>query len=76
MDASRNPERLITKRYMGHRGEVHVISGDPEAVTAQIAAFAAVGVRHMQLNLLDVPRTESLELFLDEVLPRFERAGT
>jgi hypothetical protein len=33
-------------------------------------------VRHMQLNLLDFPRTEGLDLFRAEVLPRFERAGT
>ena len=61
---------------MGHRGEVHVISGTPDEVTAQIDAFADAGVRHMQLNFLDFPRTEGLELFLAEVLPRFERAGT
>jgi len=73
---SHDPERLIRHRTMGHRGEVHVISGDPDAVTAQIEAFAAVGVRHMQLNFLDFPRTDGIELFLTDVLPRFSRAGT
>ncbi|MGI8689711.1 MAG: LLM class flavin-dependent oxidoreductase [Thermomicrobiales bacterium] len=73
---SHDPERLIRRRTMGHRGEVHVISGDSDAVTAQIEAFAAVGVRHMQLNFLDFPRTEGSELFLAAVLPRFSRAGT
>ncbi len=73
---SRDPERLIRRRVMGHRGEVHVISGDPDAVTAQIEAFAVVGVRHMQLNFLDFPRTDGIELFLTDVLPRFSRAGT
>jgi alkanesulfonate monooxygenase SsuD/methylene tetrahydromethanopterin reductase-like flavin-dependent oxidoreductase (luciferase family) len=76
LSVSREPARLIRRRTMGHRGEVHVISGDPDEVTTQIAAFAAAGVRHMQLNLLDFPRTESLDLFRTEVLPRFERAGT
>jgi alkanesulfonate monooxygenase SsuD/methylene tetrahydromethanopterin reductase-like flavin-dependent oxidoreductase (luciferase family) len=56
---------------MGHRGEVHVMSGTPDEVSDQIAAFAAAGVRHMQLNFLDFPRLDSLELFLTEVLPRF-----
>jgi alkanesulfonate monooxygenase SsuD/methylene tetrahydromethanopterin reductase-like flavin-dependent oxidoreductase (luciferase family) len=65
-------ERLVRRRSMGHRGEVHVMSGTPDEVTAQIEAFAAVGVRHMQLNFLDFPRLESLELFLKEVLPRFD----
>lgn len=76
LSISRNPERLITRRFLGHRGEVHVVSGDPEAVAAQIADFAAAGVRHMQINFLDFPRTEGLELFVNEVLPRFDRAGT
>lgn len=68
--------RLVRRRSMGHRGEVHVMSGNPDEVVAQIEAFAAVGVRHMQLNFLDFPRTESLDLFLSEVLPRFSRAET
>jgi alkanesulfonate monooxygenase SsuD/methylene tetrahydromethanopterin reductase-like flavin-dependent oxidoreductase (luciferase family) len=76
LSVSRDPARLIRRRTMGHRGEVHVVSGDPDEVAAQLADFAAAGVRHMQLNFLDFPRTEGLELFLTEVLPRFERAGT
>lgn len=73
---SHDPARLIRRRVMGHRGEVHVISGDPDAVTAQIEAFAAAGVRLMQLNFLDFPRTDGLDLFLTDVLPRFGHAGT
>jgi alkanesulfonate monooxygenase SsuD/methylene tetrahydromethanopterin reductase-like flavin-dependent oxidoreductase (luciferase family) len=73
---SRDPARLVRGRSMGHRGEVHVVSGTPDEVTDQIAAFAAAGVRLMQLNFLDYPSTESLDLFVSEVLPRFEPAGT
>jgi alkanesulfonate monooxygenase SsuD/methylene tetrahydromethanopterin reductase-like flavin-dependent oxidoreductase (luciferase family) len=73
---SHDPERLIRRRTMGHRGEVHVISGNSDEVTEQIAQFAGVGVRHMQLNFLDFPRTDGIELFLADVLPRFTRAGT
>jgi alkanesulfonate monooxygenase SsuD/methylene tetrahydromethanopterin reductase-like flavin-dependent oxidoreductase (luciferase family) len=73
---SHDPERLVRRRTMGHRGEVHVVSGNPEEVTAQLAQFAAAGVRHMQLNFLDFPRTDGIELFLADVLPRFTRAGT
>jgi alkanesulfonate monooxygenase SsuD/methylene tetrahydromethanopterin reductase-like flavin-dependent oxidoreductase (luciferase family) len=76
LTVSYDAQGLVRRRSMGHRGEVHVISGDPDQVTAQIEAFAAVGVRHMQLNFLDFPRTDSLDLFLTEVLPRFSRAGT
>jgi alkanesulfonate monooxygenase SsuD/methylene tetrahydromethanopterin reductase-like flavin-dependent oxidoreductase (luciferase family) len=73
---SYDAQQLVRRRSMGHRGEVHVISGDPDEVAAQVAAFVAAGVRYMQLNFLDFPRTDSLELFLAEVLPRFTRAGT
>ncbi len=76
LSISRDPARLIRRRIMGHRGEVHVISGAPAEVVAQIAAFASVGVRHLQINFLDFPRTESLDLFVDDVLPHFDRAGT
>ncbi len=72
---SHDPDKLIRRRFMGHRGEVHVISGDPDEVTAGIAAFAAVGVRYAQLNFLGFPDTEGIELFLRDVLPRFDRAG-
>ncbi len=73
---SHDPANLVRRRSMGHRGEVHVISGNPDEVTEQIAAFAAVGVRHMQLNFLDFPRTDSLDLFLSEVFPRFSRVSS
>jgi alkanesulfonate monooxygenase SsuD/methylene tetrahydromethanopterin reductase-like flavin-dependent oxidoreductase (luciferase family) len=73
---SHDPKQLIRRRAMGHRGEVHVISGNPDEVTEQIAQFAGVGVRHMQLNFLDFPRTDGIELFLTDVLPRFTRVGT
>src|SRR6266851_2223500 len=47
---SRDATGLVRQRSMGHRGEVHVISGDPEEVAAQIEAFVVAGVQHMQLN--------------------------
>jgi len=68
---SHDPSKLVRSRSMGHRGQVHVVSGTPDEVTPQLQAFADAGVRHMQLNFLDFPRTESLELFVSDVLPRF-----
>ena len=43
------------------------MSGTPDEVVAQIEAFAAAGVRHMQLKLYGLPRLDSLELFLSDV---------
>ena len=48
---------------------MYVISGNPDEVTEQIEAFATIGVRHMQINFLDFPRTDGLDLFLADVLP-------
>jgi alkanesulfonate monooxygenase SsuD/methylene tetrahydromethanopterin reductase-like flavin-dependent oxidoreductase (luciferase family) len=73
---SHDPAKLVRHRSMGHRGEVHVISGNPDEVTEQVAAFASVGVRHMQLNFLDFPGTDSLDLFLSDVYPRFSRVNS
>lgn len=73
---SHDATKLVRRRSMAHRREVHVISGNPDEVAEQIAAFVAVGVRHMQLNFLDFPRTDSLDLFLSDVFPRFSRLST
>jgi alkanesulfonate monooxygenase SsuD/methylene tetrahydromethanopterin reductase-like flavin-dependent oxidoreductase (luciferase family) len=72
---SHDATQLVRRRSMGHRGEVHVMSGSPDEVAAQIAEFVAAGVQHMQLNFLDFPRTDSLDLFESDVLPRFSRVG-
>src|SRR5579859_1965497 len=43
--------------------------GTPPQIVAQIQAFQAQGVTHMQLAFNDFPATDSLALFLAEVLP-------
>jgi alkanesulfonate monooxygenase SsuD/methylene tetrahydromethanopterin reductase-like flavin-dependent oxidoreductase (luciferase family) len=47
------------------------ISGTPEQVIEQVAAFEQLGARHIILRFTDFPRTEGAELFIREVLPRF-----
>jgi hypothetical protein len=37
---SYDARQLVRRLSMGHRGEVHLISGDPDEVAAQVAAFA------------------------------------
>jgi alkanesulfonate monooxygenase SsuD/methylene tetrahydromethanopterin reductase-like flavin-dependent oxidoreductase (luciferase family) len=74
---SNNPNKLIRRPPVQGRPDMFVISGNAEKVTAQIEAFARVGVRHMQLNFLGFPDiAEGLGLFLSDVRPRFERANT
>jgi len=76
ISVSNDPAKLIRQPPVVSRPDMYVISGNPDEVTAQIKEFAAIGVRHMQLNFLDYPNTDGLELFLSAVLPRFTRAGT
>jgi len=45
--------------------------GTPEQVIAQIEAWAALGVRHMQVRFADFPRTDGIRLFMDAVMPHF-----
>jgi alkanesulfonate monooxygenase SsuD/methylene tetrahydromethanopterin reductase-like flavin-dependent oxidoreductase (luciferase family) len=52
--------------------EMFVLHGNPDEVSAQIARFAALGVRQIQLNFLDFPRTDGIDLFFSEVFPRFQ----
>jgi alkanesulfonate monooxygenase SsuD/methylene tetrahydromethanopterin reductase-like flavin-dependent oxidoreductase (luciferase family) len=58
-----------------------MIVGSPDTVTAQIEAFADAGVRHLSL-LFDfgfmrpAESGRSLDLFLEQVLPRFTRTPT
>jgi len=48
-----------------------LLSGSPDEVCTKIEALAAAGVQQIQFNFLDCPGTESIELFLNEILPRF-----
>jgi alkanesulfonate monooxygenase SsuD/methylene tetrahydromethanopterin reductase-like flavin-dependent oxidoreductase (luciferase family) len=45
--------------------------GTPAQVIAQIEAWAALGVSHLQIRFADFPRTEGIQLFMDEVMPHF-----
>ena len=72
---SRDPARVRTRPPISYRPDMFVFHGDPDEVTAQIEAFARLGVAMVQLNFLDFPSTEGIELFFTEVLPRFERRG-
>src|SRR4051794_39696434 len=75
ISVSHDPSKLIRRPPVMGRPDMYVISGNPDEVTEQIEACARIGVRHMQVNFLDFPRTDGLDLFLSDVLPRFERTG-
>ncbi len=70
---SRDPARVTHRIAHGFGAGMHIIAGNADAVAREIEAFAARGVAHMQLHFVDHPATEGLELFLSEILPRFNR---
>lgn len=45
--------------------------GTPDEVSAQIAAYEALGVSHLMLWFADFPATDGLRLFADAVIPQW-----
>lgn len=53
------------KRYLN-------IVGDPDEVSRQIDEFINLGVQHFIFRFVDFPRTDGVELFMKEVMPRYK----
>jgi alkanesulfonate monooxygenase SsuD/methylene tetrahydromethanopterin reductase-like flavin-dependent oxidoreductase (luciferase family) len=70
---ARDPAAVARTLPLSYRGRLHLLVGDPPAVAQELAEFAALGVQHVQLMFNDFPRPDGLDLFLSEVLPRFQR---
>ncbi len=45
------------------------ITGTPEQVAEQLQKFLDLGVSYLIVRLLDFPRTEGIEMFVEEVMP-------
>jgi alkanesulfonate monooxygenase SsuD/methylene tetrahydromethanopterin reductase-like flavin-dependent oxidoreductase (luciferase family) len=52
----------------------NAIAGTPAQVAEQLQAFVDLGVRHLIVRLLDFPKTEGIELFVRDVMPRLVAA--
>jgi alkanesulfonate monooxygenase SsuD/methylene tetrahydromethanopterin reductase-like flavin-dependent oxidoreductase (luciferase family) len=48
------------------------MAGTPDEVAAQLRSFINLGISHFILRFADFPRTDGVELFMKEVLPRFK----
>jgi alkanesulfonate monooxygenase SsuD/methylene tetrahydromethanopterin reductase-like flavin-dependent oxidoreductase (luciferase family) len=63
--------------YLTEKGEEHdqslesryVLTGKPEQVTEGLRNFIDKGAQHLMLRFIDFPRTEGVDLFLEQVYP-------
>ncbi len=52
--------------------DIMQMTGDPDDLAALIQSYADLGIGYFILRFTDYPRTEGAELFIKEVLPRFQ----
>ena len=60
-----------TMRQASFFGDILPFTGTPDEVAAAIQPYVDLGITHFILRWVDFPRTEGVELFLKEVMPRF-----
>lgn len=52
----------------------YAIAGTPDQVAAQLQKFVDAGVTYLIVRLVDFPQQDGLDLFVNEVMPRFQNA--
>jgi alkanesulfonate monooxygenase SsuD/methylene tetrahydromethanopterin reductase-like flavin-dependent oxidoreductase (luciferase family) len=67
LSMSRDPDKVMRKPP---REGIHMISGTPDEVRDQIREYQDAGVSYMQINFMDFPDVEAVELF-EEVAKDF-----
>jgi alkanesulfonate monooxygenase SsuD/methylene tetrahydromethanopterin reductase-like flavin-dependent oxidoreductase (luciferase family) len=50
--------------------DFHVVGGTPDMVTKELEQFIKLGVKHFQFRIVDFPRMDGLETFVQKVLPK------
>jgi alkanesulfonate monooxygenase SsuD/methylene tetrahydromethanopterin reductase-like flavin-dependent oxidoreductase (luciferase family) len=51
------------------------VVGTPDQVEQRLRAYLDEGIRHFMLWFMDAPRSDGLDLFASDVMPRFRGAG-
>ncbi|MBV7328274.1 LLM class flavin-dependent oxidoreductase [Chloroflexi bacterium TSY] len=54
----------------------HPVVGTPEQVAEKLQAYVDVGVTYLIVRLIDFPKTDGIELFVEEVMPRLTSSGS
>lgn len=69
---SNDPDKVVRTPPPIYPPTSYIIAGDPNEVTDRLRELANLGAKHLQLVFLDFPSTDGIELFLSDVLPRFQ----
>jgi alkanesulfonate monooxygenase SsuD/methylene tetrahydromethanopterin reductase-like flavin-dependent oxidoreductase (luciferase family) len=64
-------ERAEALRQASFFSPYQPMVGTPDELAAQIESYADLGFSHLVLRFADYPRTEGVELFMKQVMPRF-----
>ena len=71
LSLSADPDKVIRQ---GPRPGVHMIAGTPDEVRDRIAEYRDAGATYMQINFMDFPDGEAVELF-EEIAKDFQAMG-
>ncbi len=55
------------------RRDFHLVAGTPDMVTRELEQFIKLGVKHFQFRIVDFPRMDGLQTFIEKVLPRLKK---
>ncbi|HET9493891.1 MAG TPA: LLM class flavin-dependent oxidoreductase [Chloroflexia bacterium] len=79
-DVGRDPSEIVHTYYgfvqltddpsKMEKRDFHIIGGTADAVTRELEQFVRLGVRHIQLRIMDFPSTDGLQTLIEKVLPR------
>jgi alkanesulfonate monooxygenase SsuD/methylene tetrahydromethanopterin reductase-like flavin-dependent oxidoreductase (luciferase family) len=69
LSLSRNPDKVMRKPP---REGIHMIAGTPDEVRDQLREYQDAGVSYMQINFMDFPDVEAVELF-EEIAAEFRK---
>jgi len=50
--------------------DFHIVAGTPDMVTRELEQFIKLGVKHFQFRIMDFPRMDGLQTFIEKVVPR------
>jgi alkanesulfonate monooxygenase SsuD/methylene tetrahydromethanopterin reductase-like flavin-dependent oxidoreductase (luciferase family) len=70
---ARTHEEAVRMKEASFFGKFQPFVGTPDEVTQKIQTYVDLGFRHFIFRFVDYPKTDGAELFMKEVMPRFQK---